>query len=448
MLTFLLDALWIQSLRSADHVGGDVRPHAQAVVALALVLTGGTHASAEPTRSLWTDFDDRARLFCSVTTGSAYLTLVDMNADGRDELLLSHSQLCQARYCSWFVYSPLSTAGHVLYVGQDFFELGRVRLAAETRRLCGCWNDGDDGKEQCTSLEFDELVAHEVTPCRLKDASVLDGGILQLRADEVCASAPRRAAWVETAGRRSREARVPDVASLEVEPYPDEQMVLSLVHNLETGAILGFNGLAKLRNLGAAATPAIPGLLCLIQEEVPNTPVAHGGDTGLRDAAETLTSIGPAIIPPIVQALDSPCGAPVGRKTDGRGCRLGLPLDQEDREYCDWVRSWLAGALGGLDPTVVPELIAAFRRSGPARPYLADVLGGFGNQGVAAIPLLVDALGDRDTILRARCATALGNIGPAAAAALPRLRTLAEDADHQLRAAAADAVARIERRHQ
>jgi hypothetical protein len=412
------------------------------------MLSGSTRASAETFRGLWADFTDRAGLSCLATTGSAFLTLVDINADGRDEMLLSHSQLCQARYCSWFVYSPLSTAGHVLYVGQEFFERGRVRLAAGAHELCGCWNDGDVDREQCTSLEFNELVGHEVRPCRLKNAPDLNGRILQLQVDGTCSTAPTRAAWIDPSGGRPEEGRVPEFGKIEVDEYPDEQMVLSLVHDFETGVVSEFDALTKLRSLGAAATPAIPGLLCLIQEGVPDTPVAHGGDSGLREAAETLTSVGPAIIAPLVRALDLPCGAPVGRKTDGRGCRLGVPSGQEDQEYCDWVRNWLASALGGLGPMVVPELADAFRRSGRGRPYLCDVLGNLGNQGIAAVPLLVDALDDADGTVRVRCANALGKIGPAAVAAVPRLRMLAEDVDPQVRAAANYAVAQIQRRPQ
>lgn len=431
---------------STDRGVGEMTGCARATVALMFVLAARTHATAGPARSVWADFADRARLFCAATTGSALLTVVDMNADGRDELLLSHSKLCDPGYCRWFVYSPLSTAGHVLYVGEESFEPGRVRLTAGTHQLCGCWKHGDAEKEQCTALEFNELVAYEVTPCQLTSASAERDEVLQLQADGVCASAPKRTAWVAATGGRLRQVRVPDVGRLEVQEYPDARMVLSLVQKLETKAVDTFDGLGKLSGLGAAATPAIPSLLCLIQEQVPNTPVPHGGDADLRMTIETLSSIGPAIIPPIVEVLDSPCGTPVGRRTDGRGCRIAMPLDHGDREYCAWVRSWLADALAALDPSVVPQLVAAFQMSGRGRPYLADVFGAFGKQGVAAIPVLAEALNDGDAPLRVRCATALGRMGPAAAMALPRLRGLTEDADPQVRAAVNDAVARIERR--
>ena len=230
-------------------------------------------------------------------------------------------------------------------------------------------------------------------------------------------------------------------------PAPQGGSALALARELEHDDWRRSDALWRLRQLGSDAAPVLPALLCVIEEEIPNSPVPHGGDSNLRDATEALSAIGPGIIPPILQVLDAPCGSPVGAKaSSGRSCRLSLPPNEEDgrAEYCEWVRYRLASALGGLDPQVIPDLVAAFRQPGPRRPYLAHALGLFGPLGTAAISELVAGLDGADTDLQLQCAEALGEIGPAARGALPALRSLLANQDDTHKWTVREAIRKIE----
>jgi HEAT repeat protein len=63
----------------------------------------------------------------------------------------------------------------------------------------------------------------------------------------------------------------------------------------------------------------------------------------------------------------------------------------------------------------------------------ARTLGRIGPPAAAAVPLLVDALGDRNEYVRAHAARALGRIAPAAPESRAALRRAADDPEESVR---------------
>jgi HEAT repeat protein len=239
----------------------------------------------------------------------------------------------------------------------------------------------------------------------------------------------------------------------------EKAAVLALARDLESNTYRRTDALNQLRELGRNAAPAIPSLLCLVEMNVEATAVPHGGNLDLREATETLSTIGPQIIPPILEVFSAPCSSPVGKTVAGRPCRLRLRDETMRPEYCGMVRSWLAGALAGLDSSVVPDLLAAYRSSSSRhRPWLARAIGSFGEPASPGMPrapsdiehnwssavqLFMTDLRADDPELRVACADALGSIGPPAREAAPVLRLLAAGDDRQLRVAAQLALKKI-----
>src|SRR5262249_3482825 len=67
---------------------------------------------------------------------------------------------------------------------------------------------------------------------------------------------------------------------------------------------------------------------------------------------------------------------------------------------------------------------------------------GPGPRAAAAVPVLVNALADREAVVRITAAWALASIGPGVKDALPALRKALDDSDHSVRAGAAYALCR------
>lgn len=97
----------------------------------------------------------------------------------------------------------------------------------------------------------------------------------------------------------------------------------------------------------------------------------------------------------------------------------------------------------GLDP--VPPLLKALDRRDLRFHVAAGYLGNLGPAGKAAVPLLIEALEDKDPEIRETAVQALGKMGAAAEAALPKLKALAADEQEATRRLAQQAVEAIEK---
>jgi HEAT repeat protein len=109
------------------------------------------------------------------------------------------------------------------------------------------------------------------------------------------------------------------------------------------------------------------------------------------------------------------------------------PPVREDKPLADSLRTALPALTAGLtDPDV------------RARRAAAEALESLGNEAAPAIPALIQALGDRDFIVRWIAVRTLGKFGPKeAAAAIPALARLLDDPDLDVRVQAATVLGRF-----
>ena len=156
--------------------------------------------------------------------------------------------------------------------------------------------------------------------------------------------------------------------------------------------------------------------------------LVDGGKVARREAARSLALIGPeakAAVPALARALD----------------------DDEVQVFF-----WSATALANLGPAAheaTPELIKRLSRGG--RRYRDQVrlrvVTALTRIGPAAVPQLIDALGDDSSSIRSGAANVLGNMGPAAHEAVPRLFALLADEENHIGETAGAALGKIGRAH-
>jgi HEAT repeat protein len=125
-----------------------------------------------------------------------------------------------------------------------------------------------------------------------------------------------------------------------------------------------------------------------------------------------------------------------------------VPLVEACASADETLRDWAVAALEGLGPPdakdVGPLAALVEHSSLDVAYWAATLLGRLRGQAAAAVPALVEALGEgHEMPLRQRAAWALGHIGPAAAAARESLQRAAEDADCRLARLAQDALGRL-----
>jgi HEAT repeat protein len=152
--------------------------------------------------------------------------------------------------------------------------------------------------------------------------------------------------------------------------------------------------------------------------------LVDGGKVARREAARSLALIGPeakAAVPALARALD----------------------DDEVQVFF-----WSATALANLGPAAheaTPELIKRLSRGG--RRYRDQVrlrvVTALTRIGPAAVPQLIDALGDDSSSIRSGAAKVLGNMGPAAHEAVPRLFALLADEENHIGETAGAALGKI-----
>ena len=152
--------------------------------------------------------------------------------------------------------------------------------------------------------------------------------------------------------------------------------------------------------------------------------LVDGDKVARREAARSLALIGPeakAAVPALARALD----------------------DDEVQVFF-----WSATALANLGPAAheaTPELIKRLSRGG--RRYRDQVrlrvVTALTRIGPAAVPQLIDALGDESPSIRSGAAKVLGNMGPAAHEAVPRLFALLADEENHIGETAGAALGKI-----
>jgi HEAT repeat protein len=236
-----------------------------------------------------------------------------------------------------------------------------------------------------------------------------------------------------------------------------------------------------LGEIGKAATPAIPELIRVLEDDYEVASV--------RDAtAGALVKLGPPVVRPLLEAWKEGRIGPaswdvfttvvggIGPAAGDAGTILIGLLDDHDED----VRAAAARALSRLGPAAAPAIPwfvnavrepnyrspfaarEALERVGPvaksAIPQLvkelvegapskrqasAETLGLLGATAQPAVPALIGAMGDSDPWLRKVAIEALGRIGPGARAAVPKLVDAMGDREGYLRAAAIDALSRL-----
>jgi HEAT repeat protein len=98
-------------------------------------------------------------------------------------------------------------------------------------------------------------------------------------------------------------------------------------------------------------------------------------------------------------------------------------------------------------PSAVPRLVRCLDNSQlqQVRTNMLTALGRSGPAASAAIPRMIELLGDQDSWVRQAAAEALGELGPLAKTAIPALKVVASRSEPTLRGVAADALKQIGR---
>ena len=179
--------------------------------------------------------------------------------------------------------------------------------------------------------------------------------------------------------------------------------------------------------LAAIGVPAVSPLRQLLRSE----------DPLMEAAADTLSLIGKAAVPALLEALSDPSPAvqaaaarALGSMDDDRAARpLVSLLDQANED----VRTAAAGALADLGEPAVRPLVEALRRGGPAtRAEAAAILGEIGAG--EALPPLLEALTDPEPLVRRNTISQLPLLREPGIE--PRMRLLLDDAHLGVRLAA------------
>jgi HEAT repeat protein len=219
------------------------------------------------------------------------------------------------------------------------------------------------------------------------------------------------------------------------------------------------DAIRALGELGAAAKDAIPYILDVVSL-VPWGDLLDEGDTrdtAVINAEDTLTKIGPAGLPHLIEALATRkalCRHVVvqalGRM--GPAAKGAVPaliveakrLEDEPNVKLD-VSAEAAGALTKIGSPAVPALIELLQQGDISqRQGAAWALGEMGGQAKDAVPLLIKGVNSSDKHYQQAMINALGKIGPPARAAIPALTSALDDPDVQTRAMAKSALEHIQ----
>jgi HEAT repeat protein len=185
-----------------------------------------------------------------------------------------------------------------------------------------------------------------------------------------------------------------------------------------------------LGQMGPIASPAVPELVQILK--------THPDGAQRRQAAESLGKMGEAAaaaIPSLIDALRDQDDHVRYRSVEALGCMgpsasQAIPALRQSLQDSYSELPWVAiVSLGQVGPFPLAEVVAVLRtnKNWGARCAAAKALGKRGREAQAAIPALIDALGDKDYSVRSNAAEALGLMGAAAREALPALRNSLQD---------------------
>ena len=181
--------------------------------------------------------------------------------------------------------------------------------------------------------------------------------------------------------------------------------------------------------------------------------LVDGDKVARREAARSLALIGPeakAAVPALARALDddevqvffwsATALANLGPAAHEATPELIKRLSRGGRRYRDQVRLRVVTALTRIGPAAVPQLIDALGdESRSIRSGAAKVLGNMGPSAHEAVPRLFALLADEENYIGETAGAALGKIGPAAH---PQVLEALGSEEENIRAAAAVAIAR------
>ncbi len=185
-----------------------------------------------------------------------------------------------------------------------------------------------------------------------------------------------------------------------------------------------------LGRIGPAGSSAVPDLIRILKTEKDSNQ--------RRAAAETLGKIGEAAasaIPALIDAMRCEdrfvrYHSAVALGMMGPSASQAIPALKQALQDSYREVHWVAVvSLGKVGPFPMAEVLAALKTNSSwvVRSDAAKTLGKLGKDAQAAIPALIDALGDKDHSVRSRAAEALGLLGAAAKEAVPALRKAMED---------------------
>jgi HEAT repeat protein len=343
-------------------------------------------------------------------------------------------------------------------------------------------NDPDEGVKKSAAAAL-EKVSRDSVPALLKlldskDASVRMAAVLAVaeagnQAKEALPILADLGIKDADAGvRRSALVALRSVAGMELKEHAGKvgQALTDKDKDVRAQAAL------TLAEIGAAAEPAIPGLIVALGDK--ETVVAQA-------AGDALGKVGGPAVNPLVEALKDANPlvrrhATMALKEIGAKAKNAVPMlidalhDSDDatrqfaalalneigadakaasidliyamlRDKDKEVRNRAALALLHVNPE--PALAApAFRqglRDRKAQGVTDSAVEGLTKLGAVAVPVLRDALKDKDKIVRRLAAEVLGKLGAAAMPAVPDLKETAKDADAAVKGAAEKALKEI-----
>jgi HEAT repeat protein len=211
-----------------------------------------------------------------------------------------------------------------------------------------------------------------------------------------------------------------------------------------TGAEVRWRAASLLGEVGPEARTAVPALIEALQDGDPHvrTVAATSLAAVAPGDPETVTAFTGLLHGPdrlvAVRAL-ARCGAAAAPAVPDV---IGLLQDAEPNVR--WNAARTLGLIGPPARAAVPALVATLKdHEAFVREHAAEALGDLGPAAQDAVPALIGVLKDKDARVRRDAARSLGQIGPAAAPAVPTLRGLLKDENARVRDAADKALKQL-----
>lgn len=170
--------------------------------------------------------------------------------------------------------------------------------------------------------------------------------------------------------------------------------------------------------LAKIGKPAAPSLITACKDK----------DFFVREAAaKALTQMGEVAVPSLITLLQDDGKGVIQITADGSGVSVSHTDGKPDCVFT------AAGALGKMGKPAIPALTVAFKKKTLWRANVALALWFMGADAGGATPLLIEALADNKSTIRALAASTLCKIGHSAKAAIPSLTKALKDSDASVR---------------